>query len=318
MVIVSVLSSLALFITRCSAEGPTVYSAATPQGAGGSAAGTGDTAGTGAGGNEVGGGSAGQSPGIGGTAGPVTGGNAGGGAAPAALCPMNNITQLCTCNQNGAEVRGRQVCSVLSGWGECQCDAAAGAGTGAPGVDDPGSFADLEINKGAPRFEWQRTMPSGGSCKAGHYEGTFDGNYVPAITFGFGTTEITGTISFDLEETGSGEIFEINSGYLTGWALDLFPFEGEITGTLDCATGFADGFLRNCSYIFFGLPAFFEGPALGLYDKFNHVFVEGVWAVTEVDLLGTYAPPPPIYPGDPLPPLPFAGGVGNWAATWTP
>jgi hypothetical protein len=136
--------------------------------------------------------------------------------------------------------------------------------------------------------------------------------------FGFDTTAVDGSVAFDLGESTNGEFFEVSDGYMTGLALGLYPFEGEIQGRLDCPNLFFDGLLRNCSYIIWGLPVAFEGVIPAQYDPVNHTFVNGLWSVTEADATGGFPPPAPVNPGDPLPALPQLGGVGTWTATWVP
>lgn len=233
-------------------------------------------------------------------------------------CPMENLTRQCICYADDIEAQGKQVCHTATGWGACECSAIPSTIQQTTGETQP----DPAVNKGPENFDWHRTMPIGGSCKAGHYVGEFSGQYSPSLTFTFGIFDITGTVEFDLFQTGNGEFLEIENGKMEGIAIDSVPFTGEIVGSLNCTTGFAEAYLVNCMYVFaLVLPALFEGPALGLYDKINHVFVNGVWSVTEEDLLGNYPDPLPVYPGDPLPPigiLTVCGGVGTWNATSVP
>ncbi len=232
-------------------------------------------------------------------------------------CPMNNLTQQCTCVTETGTAEGKQVCNTVRGWGPCECSEIPS--TIVSRVDDT-PVPDPVVNKGPEHFDWQRTMPTGGECLPGHYKGEFAGQYSPALTMTFGIFDITGTVEFDLFDKGNGEFLEIENGVMEGIAIESVPFTGEIVGTLDCATGWAEAYLVNCMYVVaVVLPALFEGPAYGIYDKINHVFVDGVWSVTEEDLDGNYPPPLPVHPGDPLPQigiLTITGGVGTWSATF--
>jgi hypothetical protein len=235
-----------------------------------------------------------------------------GGQQQDAGCPVDNATGPCECEDDGERVPGRRTCSSESGWGPCECAAVPSTLIRNPGGDDPAA------NKGAESFEWLRTSPLGGSCEAGHYEGSFEGQYNPAISLGFSTSDVNGSLAFDLGESTTGEFFEVSGGYMTGLALDLYPFEGEVVGTLDCTAMYFDGYLKNCSYIVWGFSFAFEGVLPARYDAVNHAFVNGVWSVTEPDLTGAFPQPQPVSPGDPLPSLPVLGGVGTWTTTWVP
>jgi len=232
-------------------------------------------------------------------------------------CPTDNLTRPCKCQiDDGGEANGTQVCSTSTGWGRCQCYEVPETMI----QSDDTLAPDPQENKGPGRFDWFRTMAVGGECKAGHYKGEFSGRYSPSITFTIGVFDITGTVEFDLYESGNGEYLEIKDGVMEGWAVDFVPFMGEIIGKLDCATGKVDAYLVNCVYVFaVVLPAAFEGPAFGVYDKLNHAFVNGVWSVTERDIEGNYADPLPVSPGEPLPAVNMSslcGGVGSWSATF--
>jgi hypothetical protein len=235
------------------------------------------------------------------------------------LCPLNNQTRSCTCDKDGTPVRGRQTCDLLTGWSACECSAVPSTII----VDnaDASIAADPANNKGHEDFEWNRTVPQGGLCKAGHYEGEFEGKYIPSLLLGFAKSDVAGSLSFDLTQTSNGEFFEISGGHMEGLANDQYPFTGDIEGTLDCTTGLVDAYLKNCSYLLYLVTGYFEGPFKANYDKFNYACVNGVWSVTEPDTNGDYPTPLDVNPGDPLPSLdanPILGGVGNWKATYTP
>ena len=236
------------------------------------------------------------------------------GAAQSASCAPQNLTQACSC---GA-LRGRQTCSG-SGWSACECRAPSATptgpqpmgGAGAPGatINDPptagpttGVVEDPPGNRSAVRFDWERTLPSGGSCEAGHYEGTFSGWYGPSIivvadlkvipVFPVDLPDSPG-LAFDLTREGTGEIFSVSNGHMNGNALGAFPFSADIVGKLDCDSKKFDAMLVNGSYFIGPLEYRFEGPITADYDKQTHTFVNGLWDVMEPD-----------YPG--------AGGMGDW------
>jgi hypothetical protein len=172
-------------------------------------------------------------------------------------------------------------------------------------------------------FDWHHAMGGLGSCEAGHYEGYFEGLYNPALTVLFtmgatGSIDVSGNVSHDIMQDETGEYFEVKDGVFQGMAMAMFPFEGEFYGKLDCTTQYFEGGLRNCFYIAFGAPFYFEGLARSRYDKLNHSFIDGVWSVTEADANGAYPPPPEAHPGDPLPPPAQLGGIGIWETTWVP
>jgi len=236
------------------------------------------------------------------------------------LCSLNNLTQPCVCAiADGQVTPGRQACNPSTGWGPCECYSEFEVPPAVITPSDAGFTADPVKNKGPERFDWQRTVALFSSCKEGHYQGKFEGQYIPSITFGFDVSDVSGEVSFDLIPSATGEFLEITGGRIQGVADGDIPFEGDMVGTLDCATGYMNAYLQNCSYIY--LMLFFEGPLLANYDKFNDAFVQGVWSVTEPDANGVYPTPLPVSPGDPLPSLSILsvfGGVGRWAAIHVP
>lgn len=235
-----------------------------------------------------------------------------GGAPQGAKCAVHNSTQQCICRTDEGEVYGRQVCYTGTGWTQCECANADDSLT-----TDPYGTDDLQANKILADFNWQDTIPEGGSCKSGRYDGWFDGIYIPAITFGFGPIPVFGNLSFELERTSNGEFFQVENGHMVGSALVAFAFEGDIRGSLDCGSRVFEGQLKNCYYIIPGLPPFaFEGVIKAEYDKFNNTFVNGVWSVTEIDITGNFPPPLPVTPGVPVPLPPPLGGTGTWTNTF--
>jgi hypothetical protein len=221
------------------------------------------------------------------------------GSQPVGLgCAPENLTQPCQC-ANG--LRGHQSC-VAGLWNMCACrDPAAAAGSGALATE-----GDPLANRSSARFDWQRTVPTGGSCEAGHYEGTFTGLYGPSIivvsdlkvipVFPVDLPGMPG-LAFDLTRKGSGELFTVSNGKMSGNALGAFPLSADIVGQLDCSTLKFDAKLVNGSYAIGPLVYNFEGPITADYDKQTHTFTNGAWTVTE-----------PAYPS--------AGGSGDWTVHW--
>jgi hypothetical protein len=155
---------------------------------------------------------------------------------------------------------------------------------------------------------------SAGECRAGHYEGEFNGLYSSAYTFVgvpipvFGLDAVGPGLGFTLNaQQGGGEIptFTISDGYVRGTADGLFPFEGVLTGTLDCQTKTFTGTLTGgycvgpCAGINEGK---FSGPVQGTYDGSTFSFTAGTWELTEE--------------GEPSPLGIDFGGSGAWDATW--
>ncbi len=237
---------------------------------------------------------------------------------PGALCPADNATRACTCLKDGETLAGRQVCSLALGWAQCEC--AEAPETILPSTIAQGSGGgaiDPAANKALADFEWERFVPTGGTCEPGRYDGVFDGFYQSGGSFV--GIPVMGNVSFELGESTTGEFFEVSGGTMDGLALFVYAFTGEIVGSLDCTTGVFEGFMQNCSYTSpGGGPTEFEGPLRANYDPFNHAFVNGVWGVTERDETGAFYPPPDVQPGALLPPLPTKGGVGNWSAALVP
>jgi hypothetical protein len=166
--------------------------------------------------------------------------------------------------------------------------------------------ADPPANRSSVRFDWQRTMPTGGSCEAGHYEGTFTGFYSPAIivvpdlpVIPVFPVELPGNpgLAFDLLREGNGEIFNVSNGKMSGNALGAFPFTADVVGKLHCDTLKFDARLVNGSYFIGPLEYRFEGPITADYDKQTHTMTNGLWKVDEPD-------------------APGSGGSGDWTVHW--
>jgi hypothetical protein len=235
-------------------------------------------------------------------------------------CAPINQTQPCRCADDSP---GQQTCKA-AGFTQCQCAVralgTAGAAAVASGAGNrampagpatpnaPGTqvAADPPANRSSVRFDWQRTMPTGGSCEAGHYEGTFTGFYSPAIivvpdlpVIPVFPVELPGNpgLAFDLLREGNGEIFNVSNGKMSGNALGAFPFTADVVGKLHCDTLKFDARLVNGSYFIGPLEYRFEGPITADYDKQTHTMTNGLWKVDEPD-------------------APGSGGSGDWTVHW--
>lgn len=262
--------------------------------------------------------------------------------AAAEPCPTDNLTKSCACNVNGQTAPGRQVCNVAFGWSGCECNEFPET---LSVIFGNGDYTGPIENNGPARFDWKRTIPTGGLCQAGYYEGTFDGIYnsevLSNMTVGFySTLPVNGSVDFIiLEKPGSsGELFTVSDGHFKGTALEIFPFDGDFYGTLDCTTKTFEGGLRKCFYLVVEDKYAFQGVALSQYEVTTNSFVNGMWSVTEpttgacfysVGLAiddpypddSEFPNPPPIEQGGLLPnifelPLSFRGGFGNWNTTF--
>ncbi|HKU42680.1 MAG TPA: hypothetical protein VJR89_31190 [Polyangiales bacterium] len=229
-----------------------------------------------------------------------------------AACSPINLTQPCACADGSP---GRQTCKA-SGYAPCECAARASASpaavggsagrSGGPTGPSAALATDPPANRSSVRFDWQRTVPTGGSCEAGHYEGTFTGWYSPAIivvpdlpVIPVFPVELPGNpgLAFDLLREGNGEIFTVSNGKMNGNALGAFPFSADVVGKLNCETKKFDAMLVNGSYFIGPLEYKFAGPITAEYDKLTHTMINGVWKVDEPD-------------------APGSGGAGDWTIKW--
>lgn len=154
------------------------------------------------------------------------------------------------------------------------------------------------------KFDWPEATATSGSCKSGHYSGSFAGMYASGLTFVGVPIPVSGNLDLTLNQAASGEFFTVSGGKLSGVADGLFPFSADVSGTLDCAKGqLVDGKLSNGIYNL-GVQGVqggtFEGPMPANYDKLTHAFT-GTWQVFEPKM----STPPPIY-----------GGSGTWQTAW--
>ncbi|MFT3922065.1 MAG: hypothetical protein QM778_05990 [Myxococcales bacterium] len=125
-----------------------------------------------------------------------------------------------------------------------------------------------------------------GDCKPGYYEGEFFGYYFSSYTgatspipvWALGGLEgkpgLYFTLNSDGEEPVPGQEFydelTIQDGYVKGTADGLFPFEGKLTGKLDCRTLEFKATMTGGYAVLLNIPgvstADFEGPVFGKYD----------------------------------------------------
>lgn len=207
-------------------------------------------------------------------AGTISAGDAGSSAPPDGGTP-NSCTagqaQACTCPASGsaAAKSGSQAC-YQGNWLLCNCQA----------TDVP------------------PPVTTGGSCVAGRYEGSFRGDYRSGFAFGFGipveALDFSGQpgLAFTLNENTGGACgefcnYSISDGYVKGTANGVFPFEGVLTGTLDCNTRKFEGKLVGCYALGVALGinvGHFEGPVKGTYDGNTHEFTIGSWDVLEANV----------------------------------
>lgn len=207
----------------------------------------------------------------------------GGGQQVGGQCAATS-TESCDCNNNGVASTGTRSC-YQGVWTSCSCMAAPAANTG-------------------------------GECKAGHYEGDFNGTYRSGFILGFAipvfALDITlgPALKFTLEEQIGGDaefpIYKIADGMINGTADGLFPFKARLTGTLDCRTKTLTGEMDGGYSII--LPAGinegkFKGPVTGSYNAADHTFSSGTWTLHEEDNLMISV-------------LGKTGGEGVWKAKW--
>jgi hypothetical protein len=201
----------------------------------------------------------------------------------------------------GAGISGQSGVGGTSGAGGVG-GSAGGVGGSAGGLPpDPTSGEPFAGYDSSVTFDWPQSTAVG-SCKAGHYQGSFAGIYSPAIAVAPAPIPVAGNIDLILAQSADGEFFEITDGKVSGVADLLFPFSADVKGTLNCTTSKLEGgFLSNGTYIVGIIPYAFEGPITGTYDKLSHSFTNDTWQVGEP----TWTTPPPIY-----------GGNGTWEASW--
>lgn len=222
------------------------------------------------------------------------------------------MTCGCSAGGGGAAPPGAGGASGLP-FGEAGGAFAAGGVNGTSGAPDVAPVGTADPDPNLPfagydptvSFDWPQATTSGGSCKAGHYHGSFVGIYSPGIAVAPVPIPVAGDIDLTLAKSQNGEFYDITDGKLSGVADLLFPFAADVHGTLNCTTlELEGGFLSNGTYIVGVFPYPFEGPLPSKYDKLTHAFTGGEWHVGE-----------PKWTAPPDPP-PLYGGNGTWTATW--
>ena len=150
------------------------------------------------------------------------------------------------------------------------------AGAGGSGPADSGII-----------FDWPETPPgSGGECKPGRYEGTFECTYTDSQ--GTPATPVSGPINLTLVKGEQGEILEVRDGRLDGTANVLFTFSADITGKLDCGKAKFSGTLVNGVYSgFIFVNGTFDGPFDSTYDRKQFSLTQGSWLLTVTQSGGT-------------------------------
>lgn len=182
-----------------------------------------------------------------------------------------------------------------------------------------GTFGSRTCSSGVWTSCYCSTSPSVttlGACKAGHYEGDFEGSYRSGFILGAGIPVYALDISlgpalkFTLEEKVGGDpefpSYVISDGVIQGTADFVFPFNAKLTGTLDCRTKTLTGEMDGGYSIVLPIginEGKFIGPVTGNYDSSNHSFTSGTWTLHEEDALGISV-------------LGMTGGEGIWKAKW--
>lgn len=173
------------------------------------------------------------------------------------------------------------------------------------------------------------------SCRAGHYVGTFSGDYHSGAWFDgsesimFATNDVDGHPGFEfwLEAVATpcmpGQEFcadaVVKGGKLRGNATPFSDpndpstqdgagfsvrFEIDLTGQLDCQRGKFKGRLENGCYDILSLLYRFDGTIDGDYSVKTSAFTQGVWHVDEQVMAGANTPAMPL------------GGDGTWTAAF--
>lgn len=169
------------------------------------------------------------------------------------------------------------------------------SGASSSGTSSGGSSGSSGSSSGSFASQNDGAVGMGtGICKTGTYSGPFscgfyfdmDAGTTPPVDGGSadgGLFEITGSLSFSLKQSMSGELgqdvasgtFAISSGlFISGMAT--------LGGTLDCSTGAFTGALSDGTYnVFFGLfTGSFDGPLTSEYNGTTFSFVNGTWSLT--------------------------------------
>jgi hypothetical protein len=202
----------------------------------------------------------------------------------AASCAASASSETCDCNNGGVVSQGTRSC-YQGTWTTCSCQAAP-------------------------------PVVNSGDCKAGHYEGDFEGWYRSGFILGLAIPVYALDISFGpalkftLEEQVGGDaefpVYKIADGEINGTADFVFPFKAALTGTLDCRTKTLTGEMDGGYSIVLPVginEGKFIGPVTGQYNATDHSFSGGTWTLHEEDALGISV-------------LGMTGGEGTWKAKW--
>lgn len=172
-----------------------------------------------------------------------------------------------------------------------------------------------------------------GACRAGHYLGSFMGDYISGAwiegeTIVFATSDVDGKPGFEFwlesmdQECPPDLEFcpeaVVKGGKLRGNVIPFSDpedpstegglgfsvrFEIDLTGELDCRTGTFRGRLENGCYDILSTLYRFAGTIDGDYSRTANEFTNGVWHVDELLMPGAM-------PATPL------GGGGTWSAKY--
>jgi hypothetical protein len=177
--------------------------------------------------------------------------------------------------------------SAASGAGAAGSTSAANSGAASTASASSSTGPDVT-------FDWPEST---GPCRAGHYVGGFECMY---IYQGGAPIPVNGTIDFFLQQTMTGEFFDIGNGKLNAAANIVFVMTADIQGKLDCGTKHFDGALLNGVYSgLFVINGMFDGPLTADYDAPTASFVNGKWELHELTSS-------------------FGTCTGTWFANWVP
>ena len=185
------------------------------------------------------------------------------------------------------------------------------AGTSTGGAGSPIAPPPLSEYDAHVAFDWPEAIGDGGAtCKAGHYKGTFQCNFVPSLADG-GTAPgtpsapftVTGPVELVLTESQNGEFLEVSGGTLNGSTF-IITFTAKISGKLDCQTNQFAGMVSDGQY---GIQPFppggsFSGPTSATYSASGPALVNGSWLFAAKDAQGNL----------------LGNCPGTWSATYAP
>ena len=221
------------------------------------------------------------------------------------LCPANNLTQTCICDDGAS---GRQICIESRGWGPCDCGQLAAMEVVNEELRSAPSDPPANRNVGITFDDFVMPRSTDG-CEPGRYLGTFQCSYQQGM---MGPTfEASGIVSFALERSSNSEVLEIRDGLLDGWGGAFFF--GYLNGELTCLDGafsgsVSDGFynflLKGCSGMDNDMPGVncvitdpddpdyvpwnvtLEGTYEGTLDT-SAGTIDGSWSLQPLDIGGT-------------------------------